>query len=93
MPNQEQVKQLIEALESYGYDPQSYSGHGMYGKECVSVRSSEDERISVWDIAKDLFSEGEDGGFNKLPEPRQDSFGLGIVLYWPKYEWPEEDKK
>lgn len=86
MPKDEkQVKGLIEALESYGYDPQSYSGRGMYGKECVSVHDG-----SIWDIAKDLFSEGEDGAFNSLPEPRQDQLGLGVVLYWPSYEWPKD---
>jgi hypothetical protein len=83
--DKEQVEKFVEALESYGYDPQSYSGRGMYGKCCVSVHDA-----SAWEIAKDLFSEGEDGAFNSLPEPRQDQLGLGIVLYWPSYEWPKD---
>ena len=25
-----------------------------------------------------------------IPEPRTDSLGLGIVIYWPYYEWPKD---
>jgi len=88
----EQVKQLIEALEQSDYTPKPYSGRGMFGKSCVSVSGGGDdsECPSAWDIAKELFSEYWDGEFDNLPEPRQDCLGLGIVLYWPSYEWPEE---
>lgn len=92
MPKSEQeVKKFIEALEDAGYDPQPYSGRGMYGKHCVSLKHGpDDEPLSVWDLAKVSFNESYDGEFDNLPEPRQDSLGLGIVLYWPSYEWPFE---
>lgn len=79
------VARLIEALESEGYDPSSYSGRGMYGKSCVAVRN-----VTVWEIAKTLFTEEYDGEFDDLPEPQQDQLGRGIVLYWPSYAWPED---
>lgn len=89
--DKEQVEKFIEALQDAGYDPKSYSGRGMYGKCCVSVSDNESTRNLVWDIAKELFNERWDGEFDNIPEPRQDQLGLGIVLYWPEYEWPEDD--
>lgn len=93
MPNQEQVKKFIEALEDADYTPKAYSGRGMFGKSCVSVSGGGDdsERPSAWDIAMELANERWDGEFDNVPEPRQDSLGLGIVLYWPSYEWPKEE--
>jgi hypothetical protein len=87
MPNQEQVKELIEVLMGSGYTPKSYSGRGMYGKCCVSI--SEDG-VTAWEIAKNLWYDVDTYMHVDVPEPRQDQLGLGIVLYWPSYEWPQE---
>lgn len=78
--SKEETEALIEALEEGGFEPHSYSGRGMYGKCCVSVHD-----VSPWEVARELFSESHDF---VIPEPRQDAMGLGIVLYWPSYEWP-----
>ena len=86
MPNQEKVKKFIEALEDAGYDPKPYSGRGMFGKQCVSVS---EEDVTAWDIAHGLWYLVPEDEHLDVPEPRQDSMGLGIVLYWPSYEWPE----
>ena len=76
---------LIVALKDVGYDPRAYGGRGMYGKRCVAITGDD---ITVWGLAKALFSEQFDGQFNRLSAPQQDQLGLGIVLYWPSYEWP-----
>lgn len=86
----EQVKQFIEALEDANFEVKSYSGRGMYGKSCVSVSQREDEETSAWEIARELFNRDHDCIFDDVPEPRQDSLGLGMVFYWPSYEWPQE---
>lgn len=86
----EDIKALISALEAGGWEVKSYSGRGMYGKQCISVREG-DECVSPGDVAKHLFGEEYDGEFDWVSEPLQDSMGLGIVLYWPRYEWPEEE--
>ena len=83
--SKEEIKALIEALQEGGFEPRSYSGRGMYGKCCVSVYD-----VSAWDVARELFGESHDF---VIPEPLQDAMGLGNVLYWPSYEWPEEEKK
>ena len=91
MASIEQSKKLIEALEEGGWETRSYSGRNMYGKNCVSVHDG-DEKVSAWEIAKHLFSEEYDGEFDRVPEPQRDQLGLGIVLYWPRYEWPNESE-
>jgi hypothetical protein len=87
---QERAKKLLEALEEGGWETRSYSGRGMFGASCISVRDG-DEKVSAWEIAKHLSSEQYDGEFDRLPEPQQDQLGRGIVLYWPYYEWPKDN--
>jgi len=82
----EEVNNLIEALEEAGYEPRSYSGRGMYGKCCVSVSGDD---VSEWDIARALWFNNFDQEDLDIPAPRQDQLGLGIVLYWPSFEWPK----
>ena len=60
----------------------------MYGKECVSVSGDD---VSVWNVARALWYDRDGDQQLNVPEPRQDQLGLGIVLYWPSYEWPKED--
>ncbi len=79
---QDRGKTLIGILEDAGYEPYSYSGRGMYGKTCVSVHADRDSGISLWVLAQELVDHG-------LPEPKQDQLGLGMVYYWPSYEWPD----
>lgn len=84
--DKEAVKLFIDALESEGFETRSYSGRGMYGKSCVAVTD-----VSAWEVAKALMNETHDGEFDDLSEPKQDSLGMGNVLYWPSYEWPKEE--
>ena len=84
----EEVQELIDALEEAGFDPESYSGRGMYGKCCVSVKD-----VSEWEIAWALWFDNLDENDLDIPEPRQDALGRGNVLYWPSYEWPKETEE
>lgn len=66
--------QLISKLESLDLRPRSYSGRGMYGKECVATS------LDRYTHPSDL----------ELPAGwRQDQLGLGTVVYWPGITWPE----
>ncbi len=81
MPKTEQkTKEFIEALENADFYPCAYSGRGMFGKECVCLKG---DGISVWDVARALPEDMD------VPEPRTDMLGLGMVIYWPQYEWPK----
>ncbi|CAN5951018.1 unnamed protein product [Sphagnum jensenii] len=86
------VRKFIDVLEEAGYEPKSYSGRGMYGKQCVSVSGDREDGFSGWEIARALWFNNYDGEDDlDVPEPHQDSLGRGTVLYWPSYEWPKED--
>ena len=80
MATELQTKAFIDALEDAFYEPVAYSGRGMYGKECVSLKGDD---LSLWDVARSLPED------MYVSEPRTDSLGLGIVIYWPQYEWPK----
>ena len=77
-------KELIDKLLDIGLCPRSYSGRSMYGRECVAVVLSRDEGWSSWNIAMELANSDFDPG-----EPNEDAMGLGTVLYWPSYTWPD----
>lgn len=76
----------FDLLESLGYEPYgTYSGRGMYGKECLAVDvSQKDEHALMFEVGKAV------GAFNvpldvqrALRNPKTDSMGLDIVIYWP----------
>jgi hypothetical protein len=46
--------------------------------------------VSPWKVAKALWYANDDDEIVDVPEPQQDQLGLGIVLYWPYYEWPKD---
>lgn len=82
-------EELIEALENAGYTARSYSGRGMYGRNCIGVDLNH---------AGDLFRLGVDVGSAlgllgaadvDLVAPRTDSMGMGIIAYWEWIDWPE----
>ena len=85
MPRTEaESKALIEVLEDSGYDPRSYSGRFMTGRQCVAVAIDKDSGNLLWQLAQTL---AEVGG---IPEPNSDQLGLGMIYYWPSYPWPKE---
>ena len=75
---------MIELLENSGYEPRSYSGRGMYGKNCVGV------------VVEDVFALGVAVGQESrhysedIPSAKTDSMGRDIIVYWPDLAWPED---
>ena len=70
------AQELTDALEDAGFDVEPYSGRAMFGVECVSIRL--DSESELWSLAYDLAEQGV-----KVPAPRLDSMGRGLVAYWP----------
>jgi hypothetical protein len=56
----------------------SYSGRFMYGKSCIGIALSRGE------------SPTELGNLRFAGPSRQDSLGLGMIVYWPQHEWDAE---
>jgi len=104
--NKELVKELFKIFKSAGLNPRSYSGRAMFGKECLAVvpdfETSAADVIALFQehLLSDVMRDPQEFDYKKaaefvamLRESRQDSMGLGIVIYWPHIEWTWEDDK
>lgn len=93
MPNEAFSQILIDSLRDAGYEPQSYSGRGMYGRSCIGVtvpRGTSAFKLACQVIAASYMSQA-------LAEDladvlvREDSMGLDTILYFPYLPWVEAD--
>jgi hypothetical protein len=86
---------LVGLLEDANHKPRSYSGRGMFGKECVSVSLDRHTDVSEFfaDVLEVLCDSKEYETIYEfirlMRETRTDGMGLGIVVYWPGIEWTE----
>jgi hypothetical protein len=74
---------FLAALANTEYEPRTYSGRGMYGKQCVGVciESAGDAFLMGARLALELGEEP--------PVPCVDSMGRGLIAYWPSIEMEE----
>lgn len=91
-------KQILEAILDRVPDTRSYSGRGMYGKECLGVVDSDSFEV-IGDVVAALHKSGlvngEDGFAvddltSFIKSANQDSMGLDTIVYWPSLEYHEE---
>lgn len=96
-------KHLTDAINQYDFDVQSYSGRAMYGKSCLAITG--DNRIlrkaiayaivqaqeaeSDPDCDAERLSMSFEDYVESILDYRQDSMGLGTVIYWPQVEYTE----
>jgi hypothetical protein len=87
------TNELQEIINDAGYDTRSYSGRGMYGKECLAYEvSARDELYSVAEImelACDPDFSNDKGAAVKTAfrNVATDSMGRdNIIIYFPKFE-------
>lgn len=88
-------------VEDAGFETQSYSGRGMYGKKCLSfnLESGENEFDAFLSIAESIQSyvESNDDGLeleditSYFMGAKLDSMGLGVVIYFPEIVWEDSD--
>lgn len=93
--------EIKEVVEDAGFDPQSYSGRGMYGRKCLSFNLDRDENVvdAILDLAEALNSHVQDNpeiefedAIQEFKGAKSDSMGLGSVVYFPSIEWEEDDE-
>lgn len=72
---------LIRALETAGFEPMSYSGRGMYGRQCVGVSAESPFEVGVA-LGLALGEEARD------LRVASDTLGRDTVLYFPGVAWP-----
>ncbi len=79
---------LCRLIKDAGGEPHSYSGRGMYGKQCVGVSLDK----SVSHFLADMLDSLDDPAYCGwlLREAQQDQMGRGIVVYWPEVAWGED---
>ena len=92
-----------DIVSDAGYELESYSGRGMYGAYCASIRMNVDEapyqimaRITEIFIGRIDYETGDECEINDwlklMAQTRTDSLGLGIVLYWTNMAWDHSDE-
>lgn len=93
-------KQMVELLRDAGYEPRSYSGRAMYGRNCVGV---ETERYkSAFVVCAELCREalnmlGQDEACDFIEaladvDVAEDSMGLDSIVYFKNIDWPKEEE-
>lgn len=94
--------ELKEVVENAGFDPQSYSGRGMYGRKCLSFNLDRDENLcdAILDLAEAMNSHVQDNpdvefedAIQEFKGVKTDSMGLGEVVYFPNIEWEDDDEE
>ena len=94
--------EIKEVVEDAGFDPQSYSGRGMYGRKCLSFNLDRDENVvdAILDLAEALNSHAQENpeiefedAIQEFKGAKIDSMGLGEVVYFPNIEWEHEDEE
>lgn len=87
------MQELIEDTESSR--PRSYSGRGMYGRECLAVDVADGVFALVADLITAARELDDDATFDVLEEAlrhaRTDSMGRGQVLYFPGIPYVDEE--
>lgn len=76
-------------LEEAGLDTSAYSGRGMFGKNCLSVRIHNVNELFlsvIENIRPDTDTYMISRAFRNM---RTDSLGLGMVAYFPEIEYSE----
>ena len=78
----ERLQYLLE-----DFNPSSYSGRGMYGRQCLSITTDRDSFSILAKIMRDCEDVEEASAL--LAKAKTDSMGRGTVIYWPSIEIPQ----
>lgn len=86
------IKACRETLDQMGSDAKvrSYSGRGMYSKQCVGIET--DESIFKFTVGLCLTLGEEAEQLLDVGDPKSDSMGMGSIIYFPRMEWTDEEE-
>lgn len=79
---------LQEILTDAGHEPSAYSGRGMGGEECLSVNVRDPFALFA-DVLETVDSEENEIVAHAFRAARQDTMGLGVVVYFPRVKFVE----
>lgn len=92
------TKHLLQSLlENASLDVTSYSGRGMYGKECLGVTiGSIGEFMTSYTMALFGYYDELNGAHDEVVGAVQclriDSLGMGIIVYFPNVPFTDEEE-
>jgi hypothetical protein len=88
--NADQIGIFVNALQDDGHNLYSYSGRGMYGKQCIAVDIDGGVASFMFKLGLLLgeTSPEEVDAFTDLTICT-DSMGRGSVVYFPSLEWKD----
>jgi hypothetical protein len=90
---EEIIEAIDEAHKQEEFQYRSYSGRGMFGKQCLGITFSnvaEALAFGAWlgQTFSNPYGRSEETTASALLlKTRQDSMGRGIVIYWPELEY------
>lgn len=85
-----EIKKLNAVCEVLSLEPRSYSGRGMYGKECYAIAFEDHKEVAKFFYYLGM-EDAEDEGLEPLVDnSRTDSLGRGIILYFPSTPAPKD---
>jgi hypothetical protein len=92
-PLQKALQYISRDQDCGDFTVRSYSGRGMYGKECLAITGDLIDLVVLGFIIADGYSDEVD--VSDLAGARKDSMGLGVVVYWPSipFEGDDEDNE
>lgn len=98
--------QFKEILENGGREVYSYSGRGMYGRNCLGFYADGSIAQEMAQLSTDIVNycydilEGNDAEemldsierfLDLMAEAKTDNMGQGTVIYFPNIEWEEDE--
>jgi hypothetical protein len=94
------LQEILEELShSYSFKVREYSGRGMYGRKCLAVTTNIDSVHSLqlgFYIAHVAAEQGlldETENILSDNDTKEDSMGLGTVIYWPRVPYVKESNE
>lgn len=86
---------LQQLIEEAGYETRSYSGRGMYGKECLGVCTENVNVIAfIYDIMETSFDQDRadlEEDIMQIREAKTDSMGKGMIVYFPNVPYNKDE--
>ena len=87
---------LQELLEPTQYICRSYSGRGMYGKECLGVTLQEGDSLGKFfgQVLDEIAAGSDEDEIEVIADDfhsmQTDSMGLGMIVYFPKVPFVDD---
>lgn len=87
------VFDLADCISESGFAPRSYSGRGMYSRECIGISTDHNPFAVIADLIEtierrtpEVLSEA----LRVIRRTQTESLGHGVVIYWPDEDWTEQ---